>query len=106
MVCLLIQIVQKQMGEGLVVQTTCDKEILERCKYETFRGRTEKIPWGRLRVYITQQMQGQSKSLQIIVVCRNTLHSTSKVMRLSGESFSMRGSLSGMLRSAQMLGVM
>src|SRR5437879_10374220 len=95
MVCLLIQIVQKSKGGGPGVQPNCDREIPGRRKLQNFRGRTEKIPWGRLRVYIIQHKQGQSKSLQIIVVCRNTLHSTSKVMRLSGESFSMRGSLSG-----------
>jgi len=76
----------------LVVQPTCDKEILERCKLQNFLGgRKEQIPWGRLRVYIIQQMQGQSKA-EDIIVRRKTLHSTSKVMRLKGESFSMNGS--------------
>src|ERR1700675_3144132 len=56
-------------------------------------GRKEKIPWGRLRVYIIQQMQGQSKA-EDLVVRRKTLHSSSKVMRLNGESFSMSGSFS------------
>jgi hypothetical protein len=57
-----------------------------------FRGdKKEQIPWGRLRVYIIQQMQGQSKA-EDIIVRRKTLHSTSKVMRLNGESFSMNGS--------------
>jgi hypothetical protein len=40
---------------------------------------------------IFRQMQGQSKA-EDIVVCRKTLHSTSKVMRLNGESFSISGS--------------
>jgi hypothetical protein len=38
-------------------------------------------------------MQDQSKA-EDIVVCRKTLHATSKVMRLNGESFSMSGSFS------------
>jgi hypothetical protein len=66
MVYLLIQIVQKQTGEGLVVQPNCDREIPGRCKLRNFRGRKEKIPWGRLRVYIIQQKQGQSKVADIV----------------------------------------
>jgi hypothetical protein len=80
------------MGGGTGVQATCDKEILGRCKLQNFLGgRKEQIPWGRLRVYNIQQMQGQSKA-EDIIVRRKTLHSTSKVMRLNGESFSMNGS--------------
>jgi hypothetical protein len=79
------------MGGGPDVQATCDKEILARRKLQNFLGgRKEQIPWGRLRVYIIQQMQGQSKA-EDIIVCRKTLHSTGKVMRLNGESFSMNG---------------
>ena len=91
MVYLLIQIVQNQMGEGLVFEQPATEKSLDRCKLQNFLGaRKEKIPWGRLRVYNIQQMQGQSKA-EDIVVRRKTLHSTSKVMHLNGESFSMSG---------------
>src|SRR5437879_12620547 len=66
MVCLLIQIVQKSNGGRPGVKPNCDREIPGRRKLQNFRGRKEKIPWGRLRVYIIQQKQGQSKSLQIL----------------------------------------
>jgi hypothetical protein len=82
------------MGGGTGVQPTCDTKILGRCKLQnSLRGVKEKTPWEGLRVYIIQQMQGQSKA-EDIVVSRKTLHSTSKVMRLNGESFSMSGSFS------------
>ena len=68
------------------------QKSLEAANYKTLSGEEkEKIPRGRLRVHIIQPMQGQSKA-EDIVVCRKTLHSTSKVMRLNGESFSIRGS--------------
>jgi len=80
------------MGGGTGVQATCDSEILGPLQItKLLGGRKEKIPWGRLRFYIIQQMQGQSKA-EDIVVRRKTLHSTSKVMRLNGENFSMSGS--------------
>jgi len=80
------------MGGGTGVQATCDSEILGPLQItKLLGGRKEKIPWGRLRFYIIQQMQGQSKA-EDIVVRRKTLHSTSKVMRVNGESFSMSGS--------------
>jgi hypothetical protein len=80
------------MGGGTGVHPTCDREILGRCQLQNFLGgRKEQIRWGRLRVYIIQQMQGQSKA-EDILVRRKTLHSTSKVMRINGESFSMNGS--------------
>ena len=79
------------MGGGIGVQATCDREILGPLQItKLLGGRKEQIPWGRLRVYNIQQMQGQSKA-EDIVVRRKTLHSTSKVMHLNGESFSMSG---------------
>jgi hypothetical protein len=79
-------------GEGLVFKQPATEKSLDRCQLQKFLGgRKEKLPWGRLRVYNIQQMQGQSKA-EDIVVRRKTLHSTSKVMRLNGESFSMSAS--------------
>jgi hypothetical protein len=97
MVYLLIQIVQKSNGgEGLVFSQPATQKSLDAANYKTLRGKDkEEIPWGRLAVYIIQPMQGQSKA-EDIVVCRRTLHSTSKVMRLNGESFRMSGSFSAM----------
>ena len=69
---------------------TATEKSLDGANYKTLGGRKEQIPWGRLRVYIIQQMQGQSKA-EDIIVRRKTLHSTGKVMRLNGESFSMNG---------------
>src|SRR6266404_6391867 len=99
MVCLLIQIFQKQMGGGPGIQPNGDREIPGRCKLQNFRGRKEKIPWGRLRVYIIQQKQGQSKSLQILSSAARHCTLQAKLCVLMRERFSMRGSLSGMLRS-------
>jgi hypothetical protein len=72
------------MGGGPGCSTNLQpKKSLDRCKLQNFLGgRKEQIPWGRLRVYNIQQMQGQSKA-EDIVVRRKTLHSTSKVMRLT-----------------------
>jgi hypothetical protein len=86
MVYLLIQIVQNQMGGGPVFKQPATKKSLHAANCKTFRGRKEKIPWGRLRVYIIQQKQGQSKA-EDIVACRKTLHSTSKVMHLNERKF-------------------
>jgi hypothetical protein len=77
---------KNQKGGGPGRSTNCDREIPERCKLQNFRGRKEKIPWGRLRVYIIQQKQGQSKA-EDIVGCRKTLHSTSKVVHLNERKF-------------------
>ena len=75
------------MGGGTGVQATCDSEILGPLQItKLLGGRKEKIPWGRLRFYIIQQMQGQSKA-EDIVGCRKTLHSTSKVVHLNERKF-------------------
>jgi hypothetical protein len=68
-------------GEGLALKQAATEKSSDAANYKLLAGRKEKMPWGRLCVYIIQQKQGQSNAADI-VVRRKTLHSTSKVMRL------------------------